>query len=389
MYNLMKVKDFTCGFNMPQQLMSSHSHGEEISHVLPPYAPVPPNPVDEYPACPDNWMHGSDMASSYFLPVKEGHGMWLDFNANSGHTHDVAIVLSIQGINPITGQKMVGSKALRLEQYHKKCPIHNVDFQQDRFCPKCKYKWSGQNYISTTGTPYGRLWIDGFRGEDGKVRQYIITADEKRGVAAQMIGDERVFAIGIAYYISKKKKPELPKPPEREDSVVDNFVGMVQKGGVNLNHTQPMWFSPLHTPGDWNLGGTLDALDGGPEINCCLGGGTKGMSGPQASSGISYSSTSCSSSSSSSVISRSRGSIRAMAASVPPVTPVKTLEVGTGALIIQKIYDDPKPIDYWESKPSGMIYINYCDEETYKQIMDAGKRAEEKEGFLKGVKVGG
>ena len=46
-------------------------------------------------------------------------------------------------------------------------------------------------------------------------------------------------------------------------------------------------------------------------------------------------------------------------------------------------------IDYWESKPAGMIYINYCDEETQKKIIDAGRRADVKDGFMKDIKVGG
>jgi len=72
-----------------------------------------------------------------------------------------------------------------------------------------------------------------------------------------------------------------------------------------------------------------------------------------------------------------------------PVTPVKKLEIGAGALIKQRVYDDPKMIDYWEKEPAGMIYINYCDEETKKKIIDGGRRVDEKDGFLKDVKIGG
>ena len=71
------------------------------------------------------------------------------------------------------------------------------------------------------------------------------------------------------------------------------------------------------------------------------------------------------------------------------ITSVKQLEIGAGALIRQRVYDDPKSIDYWEKEPAGMIYVNYCDEETHKKILDAGKRADEKDGFMQGIKVGG
>ena len=58
-------------------------------------------------------------------------------------------------------------------------------------------------------------------------------------------------------------------------------------------------------------------------------------------------------------------------------------------MIRQCVYDDPKLMDYWEKKPAGMIYINYCDEETKKKILDAGRRADKKDGFMKDIKVGG
>jgi len=204
----MSVKeDLKCVFNMPEKIKSEFNSEEEMAHFLPPYAPADVYPVDEYEACPTNWMNGSDVTSSYFVGVKEDHGMWLDFNECFYHTHDVAVVISIQGINPITGQKMVAEKALKLEQYHKKCPIHKVNFKQDRYCEKCGFKWPGQNYLSTTGTPEMMMWLDGFRTPEGKVRQYIFTEDKMRGVANQLIGEARVFAIGIAYYLSKHKKP--------------------------------------------------------------------------------------------------------------------------------------------------------------------------------------
>jgi hypothetical protein len=74
---------------------------------------------------------------------------------------------------------------------------------------------------------------------------------------------------------------------------------------------------------------------------------------------------------------------------VETVTPVKKLEVGAGALVSQRIYDDPKNLKkYWEETPAGMIYINYCDEVTLKKILDGGKKATKKDGFMDGVQVG-
>lgn len=411
-------KDLKCVFNMPEKIQSEFNSEEEMAHSLPPYEPMDVYPVDEYDACPTNWMNGSDIASSYFVGVKEDHGMWLDFNECFYHTHDVAVVISIQGINPITGQKMVAEKALQLEQYHKKCPIHGTKFKQDRYCDKCGFKWPGQNYLSTTGTPELKMWLDGFRSSDGKVRQYIITEDEARGIASQMIGDERVFAIGIAYYLSKNKKPyTLKRPDERAKPFHSHY------NNIGKVHTQPMFFSPMHTPQSWNnkYGGSSapggfisssssDIIFGGDvKASCDISSltskpdvvdgridGTVYQLGPNltdtqkaeiqaaedAGENVERFYTLSST--------HMKTALRVQSDQpAKPVVPVKKLEIGAGALIKQRVYDDPKTMDYWEKEPAGMIYINYCDEETKKKIIDGGRRADEKDGFLKDVKVGG
>jgi len=56
-------------------------------------------------------------------------------------------------------------------------------------------------------------------------------------------------------------------------------------------------------------------------------------------------------------------------------------------LIKQNIYDDEKNIDYWEEKPYGMIYINYCDKETCEKILEVGKIKEKTNGFLQEIKT--
>lgn len=421
-------KDLKCMFNMPEKIQSEFNNEDEMSHSLPPFAPMSVYPVDEYDACPSNWMNGSDIASSYFVGVEEDKGMWLDFNECFYHTHDVAVVISIQGINPITGQKMVAEKALQLEQYHKKCPIHGSKFQQDRFCTECGFKWPGQNYLSTTGTPEMQMWLDGFRSSDGKVRQYIITEDKVRGVASQMIGDQRVFAIGIAYYISKHKKLYMLQRPEKGAKPFHSHYNNIGKP-----FNQSMFFSPCHTPQQWGgnrvsninppeygFGGDMncDSLDLGSSVNCSAD--QSGSSSGSRSSSCSASSASTSTSSGMNLLGsmgskkRGRPQILRVAAAIDPadgfrggdktvyqlgpeqsiqpakpVVPVKKLEIGAGALIKQRVYDDPKMMDYWEKEPAGMIYINYCDEETKKKIIDGGRRAGEKDGFLKDVKVGG
>lgn len=453
MSKIMSVKtDLKCMFNMPEKIKSEFNSEDEMSHSLPPFEPMDAYPVDEYDACPNSWMNGSDIASSYFVGVKEDYGMWLDFNECFYHTHDVAVVISIQGINPITGQTMVKEKALQLEQYHTKCPIHKMKFEQDRYCDKCGFKWPGQNYLSTTGTPEMKLWLDGFRSSDGKVRQYIITEDKMRSVAAEVMKkrgedpENRVFAIGIAYYLSKHKKPYMLQRPDSRE--VGSGSGLSSHyGSPRAFMGSPMFFSPCHTPQSWggnrvsdlevdSFAGDVSDLNLGSSVNCSntnstsptRGSSRKKKFGSKGAIGASAAQTpdildspndktvyqlgpkltdaeeaqiQAAEDAGESVeryytlnkegkvetkIART-GSVKHT--SVKPVVPVKKLEIGAGALIKQRVYEDPKMIDYWETEPAGMIYINYCDEETKKKIIDGGRRADAKDGFLKDVKVGG
>jgi len=310
-----------------------------------------------------------------------------------------------------------------MEQYHKKCPVHGCDFKQDYFCEECGYSWPGQNYMSTTGTPFGMFWLDGFRTPDGKVRQYVISAEKMRSVAAQVMekrgedSEDRVFAIGVAFYLSKDKKPDMPK---REKPRMGQSVG----GGGHMG--SPMFFSPTHQPQNWNHSNT-----GSPPAFI---GYTSSVSSSSCSSSSSISSKSKGGQHTNSVM-RSKGIVtqdsspRASfsmfegdeigcgldsfdgaidsfdggvmiccnnnmedirsAESIETVKPVKKLEVGAGALVSQRVYDDPKNLKkYWEETPAGMIYINYCDEETLKKILDGGKKATKKDGFMDGVQVG-
>ena len=99
----MHSNDMYCGFNMPPALISQKENKDEYSHQLPPYAKRKFYLSDEYPAVPKNWVPSTGRKTSYFVAVKENQGMWLDFNKNYEHKYDVAIAISIQGINPITG----------------------------------------------------------------------------------------------------------------------------------------------------------------------------------------------------------------------------------------------------------------------------------------------
>lgn len=364
-------------FHLPPASKSDRDRdGNEIEQRLPPAARQPVYRVEDYAACPTDWMHGSKDAASYFVRVEPEKGMWLDFNRCCYDTHDVAVVVSVQGLNPLTGRK---ADAMRLEQYKGKCPVHDADLQQDRLCSKCGFKWPPQNYLATTGTPYGQFWLDGFRAADGVVRQWVFTEDELKGVAAKKLGKDRVFAIGIAFYRSRKPKPspwtELSKRSYTFGSQNDKLVHP-------LAETPSHWVVQADSPTVYEYTTSI----GSPKVTCSTsdyrpisasaagaevqtgGGILRGYNERATKSGL--------------------RSFRKSSAHVDAVTPVKTLEVKAGARIRQHVYADPRDLSCWEEQPVGMLYVNYADPETFDRIMRSGRRAEADEGFLADVPVG-
>lgn len=389
----MNSNGFFVGFNTPAALESQGKGDNETSHRLPPYEKRKFFLVDEYPACPKDWMISEGKLSSFFVPVKEGQGMWLDFNKNSDHKHHLAIVISVQGINPITG---LPCNDPQLEQYAEECPKCKVKFGPNRFCKKCGYKWPKQNYICTTGTPNGCLWLDGFRAANGVVRQYILTQEKMKGVANNIIGKDRVFAIGISFFLSKN-----PKPIEQQR--VANRGPMVG------------FYSPIHAPLDLNDNSNINILCGtttgshsyGPAVEpVCHFATTKGhqvanSTGKKRNKGSKGSGGGGASCSMAEI--ETANAFLAKKCNDPNMviecghsfsfkTPVqvKKLEVGAGAKIDQMVYDDPEPLDFWRDKPEAVICINYADENACEKIIKAGKVSLEghKEAFLKEIPVG-
>lgn len=228
---LMQLNGLSVTLHMPEALKSRFCGGEEYAQALPPYAPRAAFLVDDYPAAPPDWMRSEPGVASYMVPVAPEHGMWLDFNANARHEKHVAVIVSTQGINALTGQK---TDKLRLEQYRERCPVHDVQFVGNRRCNKCKFEWPAQNYLATTTTPSGLFWLDGFRAADGVTRQWVFTEDVRRSVAAAVIGEERVHAIGAAFFLSKEAKP--PRPVARFGGVRFNACAAASYGDTLVRY---------------------------------------------------------------------------------------------------------------------------------------------------------
>ena len=407
MHHQMEINGLSATFHMPPALKKKIVNGKEVAQGLPPCKSVQPYKVDEYPACPTDWMNGSSKASSYFVGVKESRGMWLDFNSCRNHTHHIAVVISVQGINPITGLKQ---SKMALEQYGEKCPKHDVEFEQDRFCPKCKYKWPAQNYLSSAATPSSLFWLDGFRNEEGQVAQYILTEDVLKGVASQILKKERVFAIGIAFFLSKEPKPQ-PVPSGITRGYEYNSQKFTMGGSVALSDYEsdfaesqtkgligssgPAWVdSPFGaTMGGEMKGGAWNSAPGGglPQkmlkarpMTASLSASTKPKmrtrgSGSSATKGVS---------SYEDVLESFPEVITEKQMSMAPVREVKlskNLEIGHGAAINQQVYPDMNPLSFYQDEPAGLIYINYATEEDVQKILEAGKREEAEGGFLAGL----
>ena len=407
----METNGFKCTFHMPKAVRRAYnSDGSEAVAGLPPGNSRPAFKVDEYPACPTGWMHGSGKAGSYFVPVIPEHGMWLDLNGNKFQKYDVAAVISVQGINPVTGRK---TDPIRMEQYKVNCPVHGTPFKQDRFCESCKHKWPGQNYLCSNNN--GPFWLDGFMTEEGVVRQWFLTEEECKGVAAQLIKDQRVFAIGIAFYRSKEPRKAPDFTPRAinynksggslycggitnfnspgvygSDSVSDTAFSNTSLNGVSFTcaagGSGGSFTSSAPIPAvDWEgiaKGGKCS--DSGPPLETKTSGGVSRSAEPLKSRGhrerLSAPATRGTSS-------RGVASKALNREAVEIEKESKKIEIGAGAKIDQRVLDDTETLEYWNDEPSAFIYINYCDIETCKRIIESGKRVEAAEGFMEGLKV--
>lgn len=404
---LMNANNFYCEFNMPPALKSRSIDREEVSQSLPPYARVTPYLVDEYPACPSNWLRSEGKISSYFVPVKKDKGMWLDFNANSKNDYHVAIVISIQGVNAITG---LPCKDAHLEQYIENCPKCNDKFGPNRLCKKCGFKYPKQNYICTTGTQAGLLWIDGFRTAEGIIRQYILTEDKVRGVASNVIGEERVFAIGISFFRSKEKKPKKTEITYRsfygngnaflKHSSIDN--GTLTTSGssdsdedcVSYLCCTPQSSFTKKSKGKFKGGGSScvgsdDNLSG--NVSCYNVNSVyndKSIAGNPTRLCDSFDNdNSCGMTSGVTKLSRLTDGVKR---SIKQVDVTEKLEIGAGARIDQSVFDDPESLDFWREEPEAILCINYAMEKDVNKILEQGKidLNGSKEGFLQDMPVG-
>jgi len=320
-------------------------------HELPPGVPISVIPIHSLPGCPKGWVRE---AGSYVCPIETNHGLWFDWTNNDKNT---AIVASVKGMNPITGEKL---ENLNMEQYRDKCPKHNISLAHGRFCEKCGYKLPPQNYISYPNT----LWWDGFRQPDGTVRQFYFTDEEKKDIASLVIGKKNtVPAFGFGFFKTKRERFIQEENSRSFCSTVksikmnhyesnDNTL-TINDGIVNLDYTdcRSVLLHATNTVNySCNVNNTVSTFCSAPQ------------------EGIQLQDT----------------PVRALRA-------VRDVSVGAGARIKQDLMLDKLALNEYNSEPQAIIRLYFVFQEQLQDILQKGgiKHIENKNtGFLDGLPVG-
>jgi len=348
-------------------MMAKRLEGDRV-HGLPPGLPVPVFPIAALPAAPEGWGRA---AGTYVCPVAPDWGLWFDFTMND--PLNTAILPSIKGMNPITGQKI---NTIDLEQYKDKCPIHGCDLSHERYCEECGYKLPPQNYICTAP-----LWWDGFRQPDGSVRQFFFSEEEERDVASAVIGKKNtVPAFGFAFF-----KPKNPRVMAKEELTRGGIVlddcgddatyggAMGASAGANETFSKPVFFSPMHTPDNWKNATIKQVLetDEGRTLMA------QSMTEPLRKS-VNYSSDEISVKSSKDLEAKN-------------ILRNKSVSVGAGAKIDQELQQDTLDMKDWNEEASGIIRLYFVFEPQFTKMLREGGIKDivgNKVGYLDGVPVG-
>ena len=374
----MKVGRFTAKLMRAERLKGEHTFG------LPPGTPVPVYPVDMLPGCPADWIRA---AGSYVCPVSTNWGLWFDWTDND--SLNTAILPSVKGMNPITGQKISG---LALEKYVEKCPKHNKPFKGDeRFCEECGYKWPPQNYVAAPNT----LWWDSWKQPDGTGRQFFFSEDEARDIATLVIGKENVVpAFGFAFFEPKVRR-ELP--PVSKSRGIGSFLfpdgPFSYKGamppdapGYGIKYLDKWAVAPKWTWGDSDtVQNTTTGPVTTPDTNHVYCSTAKEKEQKTSGGDLSHL-LRCNS-----VPPAPRGGIAdSLEMEEDDSLELKSVSVGAGAKIDQDIEPDPLSPKDWKDEASGIIRLYFVFEPQFKQIIKAGINDIEgsPEGPMHGLPVG-
>jgi hypothetical protein len=346
-------------------------------HGLPQGTPIDIYPVDAFSDPLSSWLPGP---GNYVVPVSPDWGLWFDWTQND--ELNTAVLLSVKGMNPVTGQRTNG---FGLERYEEKCPVHGTPFKEGLFCEQCNYKWPDQNYVAHPNT----LWWDGFRSADGKVRQFFFTEEMARSIPELVIGKEDTIpAFGFAFF-----KPKV----RREPTAIPCAGAPIAAAGPLLSYSsiQHIYLSSTGPTKKMFSNDVLfsKSLDFGSDVKG--GSGLKG--GILRSRSVNYCSTE-------SLLSASQDR-SASSISIGDSTPEKSLEVfdegterrktaevgvGAGAIINQRLIIDSLKVTDWESEPASVMRLYFVFVEQFKEIEARGMKdlVGTPNGFLEGLPIG-
>jgi hypothetical protein len=389
----MKTMEFK-GFKA--QIMEAPRLIGEGVHGLPSGVPLEVYPSDMFIHYPENWVKGA-----FVVPVKPNKGLWFNFRENS--EINTAVIMTIKGVNPITGMQTSG---FHLEKYETKCPKHGCNFLSERFCPECNYKWPDRSYLSSSP-----LWWDGWLNQkDGTVRQFFFSEEELRDVASTILGKENtVPAFGFAFYAPKEPRPESAGIYHNDKVYKTSFNGYPTSGtgmlgmgistpagsstnyycsslsGTNLCYDSAL--NEVKTSGFISGGNNSGAL-----LGACLD--NVNMETPKIRS-KSLSKRSMSQETGRRAVlgcvvgaSMEDGLDYERERSMP--APVKEVSIGAGAKINQKLNADPYALDTWKETPDSVMTIYFVFQEKFEELKAKGVRDLEgsKEGILSNCIVG-
>lgn len=355
-------------------------------HGLPLGRDIEVYPVDEFKHPLPSWMTG---AGNYVVPVQPNWGLWFDWTSNDDY--NTAIMPTVKGMNPITGQKTQG---YGLEQYQENCPVHGTQFKEGRFCEECNYKWPPQNYVCRPN----RLWWDGFRAGDGTVRQFFFTEDMLKSIPERVLGaKETVPAFGFCFY---KSKTHRARPIPTVNTFTSGWGSPF--GATNPNYGQLATY--LTTKG---------FQEPDVEEGCCRPIFQAGLS-PTAKSfswtsnevtrgGMDAKLASTTSSLEHLLTALQRASLSAQCTPISDCVEPQEVKcsgalraanvevgVGAGAKINQGLVKDPWSLTDWSEEPTSIMRLYFVFEDQYKEVRSRGMRdlTGDKEGFLSGLPVG-
>ena len=383
-------------------IMRTGKKSEDSKDSLPPGVPIPILPVDYLKVKPDNWVGGE---GSYCVPVDSDWGLWFNFTMNN--PANTAVLSSVKGMNPITGQRIGGYD---LEGYQEDCPIHNKPFSKGRLCTECGFKWPAQNYISLPN----KYYLDGFRTPDGNVRQFYFTEDMAKSIPEKVIGKEDcVPAFGFCFYKLKNFKGNYEEGKHIKNefpaNCYSNHGAFLYSTGFACASAAPerLYSSGLVPDGSMEFGLGTDILcEGSRSKGTTLGGSVRGMSAGSSTSAY-YSNASLdgvAQASASSEVSYTKGFVNTSdiksksTKSAESVmyhsfsSPIRAeVGIGAGAKIKQAFEKSHTPIEDWEKKPAGVIRLYFVFQEEFEKYASLGFNdlKGNESGYLEGLPVGG